>query len=77
MIHTFTDKEPTLEEAQKLVGGYVTFLPLPPEMHDRMQVLVDEEGLLKDLPVNEEASNKFGQEIFGPVVVLEGDARWT
>jgi hypothetical protein len=78
MIHTFENKEPTLEEAQELVGGYVTLLPLPPHMQNgEMQVLVNEEGLLKGLPLNEKASQMFQQKIVGSVVILKGKARWT
>jgi len=42
-----------------------------------VQVLVNEEGLLEDLPVNQEASELCGQKIVGPVIVLKGDAKWT
>ena len=65
MITTFEDRKPTLEEAQGIVGGYVEMVLLPKDIN--VQVLVNEEGLLEDLPVK----------IVGPVIVLKGDAKWT
>ena len=47
-------------------------LPHRPEL----QVLVNEEGLLKDLPLNVEASKLCMQPIVGDVVVLKGEAQW-
>lgn len=41
----------TLEELQTLVGGYIELLP-----RLQIQILVDEEGLLKQKPVNREAT---------------------
>jgi hypothetical protein len=41
-----------------------------------VQVLVDEEGLIKQLPINEKASDMFGRPLYGPVLVLENEARW-
>lgn len=72
MIHTFENKEPSLEEAQQLVGGYVEILNISPDM----QVLVNEEGRMKGLPHNEKATALCGFNIVGPAVVLKGDARW-
>ena len=54
MLHFFKDKPPTLEEAQAIVGGLVEMVPLMnPE---NMQLLINEEGLMHDLPVNTQAS---------------------
>tara|TARA_R100000544_G_scaffold27174_1_gene14089 strand:+ start:252 stop:479 length:228 start_codon:yes stop_codon:yes gene_type:complete len=75
MITTFEDRKPTLEEAQGIVGGYVEMVLLPKDIN--VQVLVNEEGLLENLPVNQAASELCGQKIVGPVVVLKGDAKWT
>ena len=44
----FTDEKPSLEEAQKLVGGLVQLI----ELRNGDQMLVNEEGLLEDLPIN-------------------------
>ena len=43
----------TLKHAQLLVDGYIEFVALKDEYAaKRMQLIVNEEGLLKDLPVN-------------------------
>ena len=42
-----------------------------------IQILVNEEGLLKGLPFNEEATELCGTGIVGNAVILKGDARWT
>ena len=73
-VHTFDKEEPTLAEAQKLIGGYVEMI-FP---SDGSQLLVDEEGMLKELLVNEEATKIAGEGhvIVGPAIHLKGDARW-
>lgn len=63
---------PTLEEAQRIVGGYVTLIHL----RDGTQMLVDEEGLVKGLPPNIHASRMAGQLVVGPVLILAAAARW-
>lgn len=74
MLHFFKEKPPTLEEAQAIVGGLVEMVPLMnPE---NMQLLINEEGLMHDLPVNTQASMIAGQRLVGPAIVLEGDAMW-
>ena len=52
MLTTIEDKKPTLEEAQALVGGLVEMVRSP--NNSEIQILVNEEGLLKGLPFNEE-----------------------
>lgn len=74
MIHVFEERAPTLEEAQEIVGGFVQ-LVLSPE-HEDWQILVNEEGLLKELPYNEEATKLCGTGIVGPAIILKQDARW-
>lgn len=71
-LTTISDKQPTLKEAQKIVGGYVQMPHLP----NGDQLLVDEEGLLKDLDINAEASLLADQIIRGPALRLQGVARW-
>ena len=44
--------EPTLKEAQAFVGGYVEGISMP----NGDYLIVNEEGKLKNLPFNEEAS---------------------
>jgi len=73
-LHVRKDARPTLKEAQELVagGGLVELLTLP----NGDQLLIDEEGLLKDLPVNLEASELYGHVLVGDAMVLQGVARW-
>lgn len=65
------DEKPTLEQAQEIVGGYVELV-----QHGDMQLLINEEGRIRELPLNQKASDMFGQPLYGPVLILEGDARW-
>jgi len=65
-IKKVTDKkeEISLESAQEIVGGYVERVRCP----DGSILLVNEEGLLYGLPVNEEASAIAGRMIVGNVI---------
>jgi len=76
MITTFESKKdrPSLKDAQALVGGLVEMVHLPHK--PELQVLVNEEGLLKDLPLNVEASKMCMMPIVGDVVILKGEAQW-
>ena len=65
------DEKPTLEQAQAIVGGWIEMITV-----GDMQVLFDEEGLMKQLPLNEKASEMFGRPLYGPVLILENEARW-
>jgi hypothetical protein len=57
----------TLEEAQAHVGGYVELINLG----DEHILLVDEDGLLKDLPPNEGAAKVAnGYPLVGNVLLL-------
>jgi hypothetical protein len=61
-----------LEKAHALVGGYV-------EMHELEngdQLLIDEDGRLKRLPLNIPASTIAGFSVVGPAVLLKGRSRW-
>ena len=72
MITYIKDKRPSLQEAQDIVGGNVELV-----IDDgSMQMLVNEEGLLKNLPLNKEASLMAGRPLVGPALVLKGDALW-
>ena len=75
MIHTFEKEAPSLERAQELVGGLVELVRTP--TNPDIQVLVNEEGLLKGLPFNKEATELCQTGIVGDAVILKGDARWT
>ena len=74
MIHVFEDRRPSLQEAQELVGGLVQMVRSPTKQD--WQILVNEEGLLADLPFNDEATKICGTGIVGPAIVLKGNARW-
>ena len=61
--------EPSLEELQDIVGGYVEWMPrayLPSHIRSAM---VNEEGQLRGLLVNRMASELFGIIIQGDVIV--------
>tara|TARA_R100000742_G_C4269860_1_gene88433 strand:- start:815 stop:1048 length:234 start_codon:yes stop_codon:yes gene_type:complete len=73
-VYRFTDEKMTLEKVQELVGGYIA------EVHvgnPAVQYWVNEEGLMLELPHNEEASEILGQPIVGPLVALSGKSRLT
>ena len=75
MITVFENNQPTLQEAQKIVGGLVELVRSPE--HPDWQVLINEEGLIEGLPFNKEATELCGTGIVGPAIILKGDARWT
>ena len=78
-------KSPTLEEAQKMVEGYVEMLTFSlPVFHkydidyiDGAQALFNEDGLMKKMPLNERASYLVRRPLVGPVIILTGNRRWT
>lgn len=65
------DEKPTLEQAQAIIGGWIEMITV-----GDMQIIFDEEGLIKQLPINEKASEMFGRPLYGPVLILENEARW-
>jgi len=75
VVASLSDKPPSLKQAQEFCGGYVQMLWLD----DDSQLLVNEDGRLKGLQVNKEASDRWpawGQ-LLGNVMHLTGTARWT
>ena len=75
--------EPTLEQAQEFVGGYVEGITFP----NGDYLIINEEGKLKDLPLNSEATMMwratftkdkyaFGYDDFvvGPAILIKKDA---
>ncbi len=60
----------TLEEMQSLVGGYVEIVQLWGGSH---YLLLNEEGRLKNLPVNKLASALLGFEVRGSVAVVSAE----
>ena len=86
-IITDSKDEPTLESAQKFVGGYVEGIPFP----NGDYLIVNEEGKLMGLEVNEKATKLWrdtfdndnfitGRKDFvvGPAILIKKDAlkRW-
>ena len=77
---TITDKEPTLKEMQKFVGGYIQVV----QAKNGDDIVFNEEGRIFGLPINYEASEHWlgkGQyddlynNILGNVLILKGKAR--
>lgn len=56
----------TLDEVQGLVGGYVELIGLP----EGLSMLVDEDGRMKGLPLNQGASLLAGVPIVGTALVF-------
>jgi hypothetical protein len=60
----------TLEEMQGFVGGWIEIVRLSPFHGDKLMV-VDEEGLNKDLSINLVASSMADRPIVGPALVVD------
>lgn len=71
-VLTTKEENPSLKEAQAFVGGLVELVNLP----NGDQMLVNEEGRMKKLPINDPASSAADQRILGNAIILVGDARW-
>tara|TARA_B110000977_G_C11080300_1_gene492708 strand:- start:1833 stop:2054 length:222 start_codon:yes stop_codon:yes gene_type:complete len=63
---TYSIVEPQFEIIQQIVGGYFTIIPLS----DGKNMYVNEEGALKNLQVNEDASKIVGFNVFGNVIIV-------
>lgn len=60
----------TLEELQAAVGGYIEIVPINTQGYTKM--IVNEEGLIRGLPVNAIATLHVGHStIFGDVVLIK------
>lgn len=68
-----TQTQPTLAEAQRFIGGTVELIRLGQDV----QMLCNEDGRMMQLPPNDYATALAGRLIVGPVMLLEGPARWT
>lgn len=58
----------TLSELQKLVGGYIE--PLPCAKLEKCVVYGDEEGRLKNKPINVRASRMLGYVVVGDILIV-------
>ena len=63
---------PTLAQAETLIGGQVSLVFEQGEL----QVLADQDSVIKNLEVNSEASDMCGVKIMGNVIILKGDTKW-
>ena len=70
-VHTIKDKRPTLEELQELVGGYIEVVYIK----NGDQLIVDEDGLMRQKFPNEDASILAGKPIVGNAVLLKGKGK--
>jgi hypothetical protein len=59
-----------LKEANEYIGGFVEAVRFSNHPRPDGAMLVDEDGRLKQLPVNDAASNIAGRVIVGKVIVL-------
>lgn len=71
------DHRPTLEEAQQTVGGYIELVKAQDHWGNRVTLVVDEEGRIKNKPTNKSVTLVYGPSIYGgiivgDVIVLEG-----
>jgi hypothetical protein len=73
-VHFIKEKK-TLEQLQKLVGGYIEMY----SMDDGRQLIINEDGKMMNLQYNPEATdllpnNFYHDTVVGDAVVLSGDA---
>tara|TARA_Y100000361_G_C10924262_1_gene220524 strand:- start:87 stop:359 length:273 start_codon:yes stop_codon:yes gene_type:complete len=64
------DEKLTLEQLQKLVGGYIQIIPLA----NKKQMIINEEGKLMDLPYNQTATDLMKETYEGTTDWIAGDA---
>ncbi len=70
------DKQLTLKEMQSIVGGYIERHPDNVEIDGKSyEVIVNEEGLINNLPMNEYMLVKFGITVFGSAILIEDGLR--
>lgn len=62
------DHRPTLKEAQEIVGGFIELV----KAGNGITLVVDDEGKLKNKPVNKYITDAYGSKIYGGIIV--GDA---
>ena len=68
------DHQPTLSEAQTIVGGWIESIPSVYKFQKNQIIYVDEEGLIAGKPLNQKASDLLipPQVIVGDALILEG-----
>jgi len=65
-----TTKHPSLESLQETVGGWIELITVETSNGAR-DLIINEEGRLKDFPLNPKASEYAGWPIFGTAVLFE------
>ena len=65
-------KKPSLEKMQRIVGGYIEAVRGIRYKEHTVTMVVNEEGLIHNLPFNTEASAIAGRTIVGDVFILIG-----
>lgn len=65
--YPFEGKYLSLNEIQGAVGGFFEIVRVP---DPSVMLLVNEEGLILNLPLNHQASQLAGQQIVGPVLLV-------
>jgi len=70
-VVVFDKQSPSLKEAQEIVGGYVELVNL----NGGDAMLVNEEGLLQELPYNDKASFLADRFVVGDVCVVKKEIR--
>jgi len=66
------DHQPTLSEAQQLVGGYVERLASTMVRIPKLTFFGDEEGKLKGKLINRKVSDLLSYNVVGNILILEG-----
>jgi len=70
------DKQLDLKEMQKIVGGRIERHPERVHINNlTFEVIVNEEGLIDNLPINTKMNDSFGLTIFGNAILIEGGLR--
>lgn len=66
------DKTPTFSECRALISEKCSLIQTVWVAYPNFLMLIDEEGLLNELPINEIASEMAGVTIVGNAVILSG-----
>ncbi len=56
----------SLEELQRAIGGYITF----GGRREENLIIMDEEGLIRERPINREGSLIAGFDVYGPIALI-------
>jgi hypothetical protein len=76
-VVTELDHKPSLIEAQAIIGGYITAIYVTDKIGKVITLIMDEEGINKNSPVNAKVSElynlpKYIPQVVGRVIALEG-----